>query len=286
VQTHQQLAELTDQKFEIAVRRLADDLRFGYDASPYLGAGVEYVQSRPFVEGDSTRDIDWRVSARMSRYYVKQYEAPKTTPLYLLVDTSASMAFSSQVVSKYDLAVLIAGGLGLAALRRLSPIGVLGTGQRDVHFEPSLSRPQVFQWLHALRWRRFDERTQLAARVDELSGWLSSRCLVLVLSDLHDPGALAAIKRLAQRHDCAVLHLQDPAERGRLRGGLFLGQEAETGRAFVAHGNARWFGLDQPPEESLRQAGIDYLPLATDQLFVAPLRRFLAERGGWLRNAR
>ncbi len=286
--------ELTDRKFEIAVRRLADDLSYGYDTSPYLGAGTDYVQSRPFVEGDSVHDLDWKVTARMGRFYVKQYEALKTTPIYLVLDTSASMSFSSRPISKYLLALLVAGGLGLAALRRLSPVGLLAAGERQVHFEPSLSMGPIFQWLHALRQRRFDERTHLADRIDELGGWLRSRSLVIVLSDLHDDlhddlhggAAVPAIQRLAQRHDCVVLQLEDPAERGAIRGGVFVAQEAETGRVFVAHGRSRWFEGRVKPSEVFRRSGIDYLLLATDRPFVALLRRFLADRGSLLRNTR
>jgi len=115
---------------------------------------------------------------------------------------------------------------------------------------------------------------------------LRSTSAVVVLSDLHEPGAVASIQRLAQRHDCIVLHLEDPAERGRLRGGVFRGLEAETGRDFVAHGRSRWFAGRTPPEESLRSAGIDYLRLGTDRPFAVPLRYFLASRGGLVRNTR
>src|SRR5690242_16181865 len=80
--------ELTDRQFELVIRRLADDLRYGQDASRYLGSGVDYVQSRPFVDGDPVKQIDWPVTARAGRLYVKQYESPKTTPVYLLIDTS------------------------------------------------------------------------------------------------------------------------------------------------------------------------------------------------------
>jgi uncharacterized protein (DUF58 family) len=279
-------AEHLDEQFDVAVRRLADDLRFGQDASQYIGSGIEYAQSRPFVEGDSVRAIDWRVTARTGRFYVKEYESLKCMPVYLVVDTSASMAYSSRRLSKFRLAVLLAGGLGLAALRRLSPVGVLAGGERNLHFRPSLLRGRLYQWLHELRHTALDEGTLLGKRLDQLSGLLSSRTLVVVISDLHDPEAAGAAKRLAQRHELIVLHLADPAERGRLRAGFFHAVEAESGREFVVHGRSRWFDDQQERRRTFAAAGIDYLPLVTDRPFVAPLRRLLADRNGLTRNAR
>ncbi|MEX2027151.1 MAG: hypothetical protein WEH44_07615, partial [Pirellulaceae bacterium] len=131
------------------------------------------------------------------------------------------------------------------------------------------------------------ETTCIGERLDRLCGLVNSRTLEIVISDLHDPTGVPAIKRMAQRHDAIVLQLEDPAERGRLRCGLFHAVEAETGRMFVSHGRSRWF--DDPlkhPRRALSAAGIDYLLLATDRPFVAPLRRLLADRGGLVRNAR
>ena len=284
--TSNELPTTLDRWFEIAVRRLAEDLRFGNDASPYVGSGIDYVQSRPFVDGDPVRDIDWKRTARSGRFHVKQYESLKSTPLYLLVDTSASMTVSFRRFSKYAMAVLIAGGIGLAALRRLSPVGILAAGERALHFQPSLARGRVYQWLHALRHCRFDETTRLAQRVDQLTAHLRSRSLVVLISDLHDPEAIAAVKRLAVQHDCATIQLQDPAERGRLRAGFIRGREAETSRKFIAHGRVSWFDERTSPGQELQQAGIDHLLLSTDQAFVAPLRRFLAARGSLMRNTR
>lgn len=278
--------ELISRPLELAVRRLADDLRYGQDASPHVGTGTDYVQSRPYVFGDTIKDIDWRVTARTERVHVKQYEALKTMPLYLLVDTSASMACSSTPLSKQRMAAILAGGLGLAALHRFSPVGLMGCGERRLNFRPSLSRNRVFQWLHELSRSGHDEPTRLAARIDQLLGMARSTSLVVIVSDLHDPRAVPAIKRLGQRHDCMVLHLEDPAERGRLRGGLFRGAEAETGRSFVAHGWSRWFRRDASPGHVLKSSGLDYLLLGTDRPFLGPLRRFLADRGGLVRNTR
>jgi uncharacterized protein (DUF58 family) len=268
---------LDARQFEIAVRRLANALTYGQESSPFLGAGIEYVQSRPYQPGDPVKSIDWRVTARTAKFHVKEYEAPRQLPLYLLVDTSASMCVSSQKLSKYAWAVQLAGGIALAALDHMNPVGILGTGERDLHHTPTLARNSIMQWMHLLRHYQFTEGTQLGRRIRELIPRLEQRCVFIVLSDLHEPDALPAIKLMAHDHDCAVLHLEDPAERGRLGGGIYRGVEAETGREFVAHGFSRWF--TEEDTHALARAGVDYLRLATDQPIVPKVRHFLKNRG-------
>lgn len=277
---------LDSRQFLVAVKRLADSLSYGTDRSPFRGAGLEYVQSRPYVPGDPIKSIDWRVTARTREVHVKEFEAPKRLPAYMLVDTSASMTVSSYGRSKYETAVFLAGGLALACLDRISPVGVLGVGGRSLHVQPSLSKDQVLQWLHRLRTYRLDEPTALASRLAELVPSLSHRALFVVLSDLHDPGALPALKRLGQRHDCAVLQLRDPVERDGLRGAGFLrAREAETGRAFVTRGRARWVEAGCC-EAGLKRAGIDHLLIDTDRPFASRLRYFFKARGLLGRGAR
>lgn len=275
---------LNSRRFYLAVRRLANSLSYGADRSPLLGPGVEYVQSRPYQAGDPVRSIDWRVTARTGKFHVKQYEAPKRLPVYLLIDTSASMTVSSAPRSKYALAVYVAGGLALACLDRVSPVGVLGVGGQPFHIRPSLSKDQILEWLHRLRQFDYHQPTELAARIGQLSASLPHRTLVIVLSDLHQPAALPLVKRLGQEHECVVLQFRDPAERS-LRGAGFLrASEAETGRRVTTHGRAPRH--DAEIADQLRRAAVDHLVIDTDRPFVQKLRYFFQARGELGRGGR
>lgn len=276
---------LDARQFRILVRRLADSWSYGTDQSPYLGGGVEYAQSRPYEPGDPVRSIDWRVSARAGKIFVKEYESPKRMPVYILIDTSASMTISSIRRSKYETAVYLAGGLALACLDRVSPVGVVGIGRRGLRIKPSLSSTQVMQWLLRLRTFRYDEETHLADRIAELTPTLRHRVLVLVISDLHDDRALASLKRLAQIHDCAVLQMQDPAETGLRGAGFMRAREAETGREFRTHGR-RHHLHQEDVQRSLKQGGIDHLLIRTDRSFEPAVRQFFESRGLLGRTAR
>lgn len=276
---------LDSRQFYLAVKRLADSLSYGTDRSPFLGSGLEYVQSRPYQYGDPIKQIDWRVTARTRRVHVKEYEAPKRLPVYLLVDTSASMTITSHHRSKYETAVFLAGGLGLACLDRISPVGVLGVGGRDLHVRPSLSKDQVLQWLHRLRTYRHDEPTTLSGRLAQLVPSLAQRSLLIVLSDLHDPSAIPSLKRMGQQHDCAVLQLRDPAEESMRGVGFLRAREAETGRAFVTRGRGDWLDQHHVSGE-LKRTGIDHLLIEIHKPFVSNVRHFFKSRNLLGRGAR
>ena len=276
---------LDSRQFAIAVRRLADSLSYGTDASPFLGSGTDYVQSRLYQPGDSVRAIDWRITARTKKFHVKQFETPKRMPCYLLVDTSASMTVSSTARSKYSIAVHIAGGLAFACLDRISPVAVVAVGQTDLRYSPSLSRDKILQWLHKLRTYRVDERTCLRERLRELGPMLINKSLIIVLSDLHQPEAIAPLKRLGQQHDVVAIQLIDPAEQSLRGAGFVRGREAETGRPVTTRG--RGLGIDQVDlEQQLKRGRVDHLPVRTDEPFAYQLRHFFKSRGLLGRGAR
>ena len=265
-------------QFEVAVKHLANSLNFGQEDSVFHGAGLEFAQSRLYVAGDPVKSIDWKVSARVGKLYIKEFQEPRHIPLYLLLDTSASMCVSSQPLSKYAWAVQIATGIALAAQANVTPVGLLGCGARELHVRPTLARNVVMEWSHQLRHHDFIEKTSLAHRAREVAPSLKRRTMIIVLSDLHDPDAFPALQILSQEHDCIVLHLQDPAELRVKGAGLFRGVEAESGRAFTGHGRRAWVDAEGWKSE-LTRFGIDYLHLPTDEPILGKLRHFLKRRG-------
>ncbi len=271
------LDQLNPRQYYLAVKKLADTLSYGTDRSPFLGSGIEYVQSRPYQPGDSIRAMDWRVTARTGKHYIKEFEAPKRLSCFLLIDTSASMMIGSWKRTKYGVAVHLAGALALACLERVSPVGVLGLGGKELQVKPSLSRQNILQWMHLLRTFRYDEPTQLSERISNLAPTLSSRAIIFVLSDLHDPEGIPALRLLAQKHDVVVLQLRDPAERGVAGAGFLRASEAETGKSFVTRSSRTWvdgvtIGRD------LKRSGVDHLLIDIDAPFEANLRHFLQSR--------
>jgi hypothetical protein len=180
--------------------------------------------------------------------------------------------------SKHDLAIWIASALGLVAQRRMSPVALVGAGERTVALVASLSRNDLWQSLEPLRAHDFTEGTELAARIRQIAARATRASLFVVLSDLHDPDAVSAIRHAAQKHDVAVMHLLDPSETKPVRAGFFRGREAETGRSFLGTSRTQFGNPDETRAELLR-SGADYLRLETDQAFLAPLRHYLGARG-------
>ena len=268
---------LDEKQFLIAVKRLADSLTFGGDSSPFLGAGLDYVQSRGYQPGDPIKLIDWRVTARTGKVHVKEFEATKQLPIYIILDTSASMCVSSIQMSKYAWAVQLATGLALVGLDRMSPVGIMACGDRDLHIRPTLSRNTILQWAHELRHYNMSEETNLAASLRELAPSLDRNSMVIVISDMHDPESVSALKLMGQQHDLMVLLMQDPSEKGAVGGGFFRGREAETSREFVAHGKKTWLDTEALLGD-LKLSAVDTLLLETDQPFMGKLRNFLKHR--------
>lgn len=275
--------QLARGNFELVIRRLADDIAFGSDNSRLLGSGLEYAGSRPYVPGDSVRLLNWRLSARTAKPYVREYEALKRTSIYIVVDTSASMTVTSVARSKHALSIWIASALALLAQRRMSPVAIVGGGERTAPVVPSLSRTDLQRALEPLRCARDHEPTRVGERVADIALRASRASVLVVLSDLHDPQAIPALRNASQRHDCLVLHTVDPTELAPLRAGFVRAREAESGRMSTMSPRG-FFAREHDVRGELLRAGADYLRIRTDESFIPILRRFFATRGSLVRG--
>lgn len=269
--------ELDERQFQLAVRRLADSLEFGSESSPFVGSGIDYMQSRPYQAGDPIKSIDWKVSARAQRYYIKEYESLKRIPIYIIFDSSASMAVRSGPMSKYAAALQIAGGLALSALSHMNPVGFMAGGTRNLHYRPALARSQTWLWLQQLRTVSFNEGTALSQALRAIGPQLSERSVIALLSDGHDPELLDALPVIAQEHDCFALHFHDPIESVPARAGFMRVQEAEGDRRFVAHGGHQ-FSEPDLFKDTCHERGVDYCRVDMGQPYLAHLREFLRRR--------
>ncbi len=264
--------------FELTARRLANSLVFGMEDSIFHGCGIEYAQPRPYVPGDPIRLMDWKVTGRTGKNYLKEFQEPKRMPVYVLLDTSASMCVSSGQHSKYAWGLSLATGLALAAQINMSPAGLMGVGQRDIHVKPTLSSGTVMECGHRLRTHGFLEKTSVAEKIRQLASTLTTRTMLIVISDLHDEGAVAALTSAGQEHEVIVLHLQDPTERGLPGTGFYRGQEAETGRSFVGTGKQSW-DISEDAKHELTRHRVDYVLLRTDQDVLAKVQFMFRMRG-------
>ena len=266
----------SDRRFLIEVRRLAEVLEFGLDASRFRGPGIDFLQSRPYEFGDPVESIDWRVTARTHRLHVKEHESLRGTPLYVVVDRSASMCTSSVSRSKYSWAVRLAGAFAFAALGRLSPVGLYALGKRPVFSAPSLGSAKVRGWLRDLRAFPLDDDRSLRDSLRQLEVTIQPPGLLIVLSDLHDPEARRLLKGLAHRYETIIIQLHDPAERGEVSG-FFRGREAETGRGFLGRQGDRWIDPAQVADE-LRGAPLDRAFVDISKPVASKIARFLKSR--------
>lgn len=274
--------ELSSRQFDLALKKLADDLTYGSDASRFVGPGIDYAQTRPYTLGDSVRSIDWKVTARAGRVYVKEYEAPKRATVFIIVDTSSSMHATSTQISKHALAVWIAGTFAMVAFRRRSPVLLVSGGDRSLPLAPTLSQSQLWSSLEILRKRPDGvEATRIPEIAEQLSSMADRTSQFIFISDLHNASSVAAIKRIAQRHDALVIQLQDPAEHGKLRAGFFRASEAESGRQFIAGSRSRFLeGHQLDRALDFAQGRVDHVLLPTDKPFIATLKQALSSRGG------
>ena len=293
----------TVRRVEIRTNRLVNDMMVGAYLSRFKGRGMDFEELREYNPGDDVRDIDWNVTNRMGRPFVKRFREERELGVVLVVDISASGAFGSTRRSKRESAVEIATTLASAAARSSDKVGLLlFTDRVELFLPPRKGRRHILRIVKEMLFFQPKSRgTNIPAALTFLNHVVRRRSIVFLFTDfLHssDTGArgLRAGRDVFQeigmtnsRHDLVCVHLHDPRESFLPNAGLVTIEDAETGelveldsvRASVrqkyAETNSRRLAdLDR----EMRQAGVDTMRFTTGEPFAQTLQSFFETRRG------
>lgn len=210
---------------------LASAMQNGAFRSLYRGQGIEFAGVREYLRGDDVRTIDWNVTARSARPFVKTFDEERELQVLLIVDRSISMQEGSKSKTRLETATEIAALLTLAAERNSNPVGaVLFSGQIEFAIKPKNSSNQTLLLLS-----RMDEPparsqgTALAASLNGAGKLLKKRSLVFVLSDFRAGGWEDAFARLAKRHDVVAARITDSVDTSLPEIGSIMVRDPESG---------------------------------------------------------
>ncbi len=282
---------------ELRTRGLVESAFAGEWHSAIRGRGIDFDQVREYVVGDDVRSIDWNVTARAGRPYVKQFREERELRLMLLVDISASGDFGSATQRKRELAAELACVLAMSAVRNNDQVGLVMFSDRIEGFvPPGKGRQHVLRVVRELLGAEPQGRgTNVSAALDFVGPMLHRRSLVFVLSDLEvgaaRDAALEALSRSARplgaRHDAVAFHVRDPRERSLPNLGLVTVEDAESGdvvlldtaRRGVRERYAR-VAAERAAEVQrlLRRARFEVVELDTAKSYVPVLLSFFAGR--------
>jgi uncharacterized protein (DUF58 family) len=276
-------------KLEIKTLRLVHTIFGGEYQSVFKGRGIEFDEVREYQEGDDPRLIDWNVTARMDRLFVKKFVEERELSIVLVVDVSASHAFGSGAMLKRELAAELACALAMSALHNHDQVGLVLFSDRIEKFvKPKKGRGHVNRLVREILGSApVGKGTDYRGVVDFLMQVVKHRSVVFFISDFLSPGFEKPLRLAATRHDVVPVVLSDPRERSLPDVGLVRLDDPETGESVVVDtGSARVrkeyarqaAELRAKRVGAFRALGLDFLELATDQGYVKPLIKFFQAR--------
>jgi uncharacterized protein (DUF58 family) len=274
---------------ELQTRGLVNSLFTGEYRSVFKGQGMEFAEVREYQAGDEVRSIDWNVTARMGRPFVKRYIEERELTVMLAVDLSGSERFGTRGRFKSELASELAAVLAMSAIRNNDRVGAVLFTDRIEHVVPPRKGRR-----HALRLMRdllvfepVGTRTDLPAALEFTGKMVAHKSIIFVVSDFQAPDLEHPLKLLAQRHDVIAVTVDDPSEQTLPDIGLARFVDPETGDTIDIDTSdpdvRRRFGEAVEEEITtrrrlLRRLAIDEIPVHTDGSIVEPLIRFFRAR--------
>lgn len=219
-------------EISIYTEHLANDLFAGQYHSAFKGQGMEFAEVREYAAGDDARTIDWQVSARAGRPYVRKYVEERELTVMLVVDASGSTRFGTAAATKLETMVEAAATLAFSAIGNNDKVGlVIFTSELECYVPPRKGRRQILRLIRELLVDRPGGRaTDLGAALEYASHILTRRAVLFVVSDFLTNGYETALSVAARRHDVICLRVEDERERVVPPLGLMELEDAETGR--------------------------------------------------------
>jgi uncharacterized protein (DUF58 family) len=268
-------------RLEIRTRRLVSDGLVGEYHSVFKGRGMDFDEVREYVPGDEVRTIDWNVTARAGRPFVKKYTEERELTILLAVDISASENFGSGAQSKRELAAELASVLALSAIRNNDKVGLLlFTDRIEEYIPPKKGRRHVLRVVREILFHDSVGRgTDSVGALDFANHVLHGRAIVFALR--------RGLRQTSRRHDLIAVHIEDPREQELPDVGLMALEDAETGELVELNTadpvvRARFHAVAAVTVNQLmsdiRSEGIDTLSLKTNSAYLPALQRFFKSR--------
>lgn len=284
-------------RIELRTKGLVNARFVGEYHSVFKGQGMEFAEVREYQPGDEVRTIDWNVSARMRRLYVKRYVEERELTVLLVVDCSGSSRFGTGARDKQAIAAELAAVLALTATRNNDRVGLVLCSDRIEHVVPPRKGRR-----HALRlvrdvlaWPSSSRGTDIGLALDWAARVLTHRAIVFVISDFVTPPIERHLKLLSQRHDLVAVVLDEPGERVLPDVGVARLVDTETGRLLeidtsdgaVRERYAERLGAERAARQQLlRRLAVDEVLVPTESGYTEPLLRFFHTRETRLRRRR
>jgi uncharacterized protein (DUF58 family) len=277
-------------RLDLRAKLIVEGFLSGLHASPYHGFSVEFSEHRKYVPGDDLRDLDWTVLARTDKLYLKKFQAETNVAGYLVLDLSASMAYTyRQQMTKLDYAICLAAALGYLMIHQQDPVGLVTFDTSiQASVAPRSKRTQLGTILSVLANLKPAGQTDVAGCLHQLAALIRGKSLVMLFSDLlTEPGpVLEAIHHLRHRgHEVLLFHILDEAEVHFPFEGLIEFTDVESPDRLTLDARGMRGDYVQAVEEfretyrvACSRANVDYLAMDTSVPFDRALLEYLVQR--------
>lgn len=278
-------------KIEIKTRGLSHNIFAGQYHSAFKGRGMSFSEVREYQYGDDMRDIDWNVTARFNKPYVKVFEEERELTVMLLIDVSGSLDFGTVKQTKRDMITEIAATIAFAAIQNNDKIGVIFFSDRIEKFiPPQKGRKHILYIIRELlNFEPQSNRTDVKIPLEFLTNALKKRCTAFIMSDfITEPDYLNALTIANRKHDVVALQVYDRRLAELPSIGLLKVLDAETGEEMyidtssskVQRAQREWWRQQRETlSEILKKSRVDSVSVRTDEDYVKALMALFAQRG-------